>query len=87
MDADNKGASLITRMVAVLVLAVAGLLLLKVVIGIVAGLFWLLMVVAMMFPLVMKTFLGPIRWMLSQLPLASRAFHPNMRFSRGLWSF
>jgi hypothetical protein len=45
MDTDNKGASLLMRMVAVLVLAVAGLLLLKVVIGIVAGLFWVLVVV------------------------------------------
>ena len=45
MDADKSGPSLITRMVAVLVLVVAGLLLLKVVIGIVAGLFWIAMIV------------------------------------------
>ena len=45
MDAEKSGPSLITRMVAVLVLVVVGLLLLRVVIGIVAGLFWFAMVV------------------------------------------
>ena len=46
MDADKSGPSLITRMAAVLVLVIAGLLLLKVVIGIVAGLFWIAVIVA-----------------------------------------
>lgn len=46
MDAEKSGPSLIMRIVAVLVLAFAGLILLKVVIGIVAGLFWILLIVA-----------------------------------------
>jgi hypothetical protein len=49
MNAEKSGPSLLTRVVAVLVLAIAGLVLLKVVIGIVAGLFWILVIIAALF--------------------------------------